>query len=385
MTAVPAIVGFARALRSAGVMAGPERVHTWVGALGHLDPNRMADVYWCGRVTMCAGPDDLPIYDATFAAYFGERPMTRVQRHRTNTVTLPVLASDGLRGDGDPSDGRPAAIASASRQEVLRHRDIAALTRDERAEVNRLLATLRPTGPSRRSRRRHPAHRGELDPHRTVRAMLRRGGEPARLLHRRRLERPRRLVLLIDVSGSMAPYADALLRFTHAACRRRPSTEVFTIGTRLTRISRQLRQPDADAALAAAGCAVPDWSGGTRLGEQIKAFLDRWGQRGTARGAVVVVASDGWERGDVTELGIQMARLKRLAHRVVWVSPHAGKPGFAPDVQGLAAAVPHIDRLVAGDSVASLSHLATLLSREKFPGWDGLGVPGRDGGRRVDA
>lgn len=365
MTAVPAIVGFARTLRSAGVVAGPERVHAWIGALAHLDPSRMADVFWCGRVTLCSTPDDLRIYDQAFAAYFGERPPSPSRWQRAKTVAMPVLTDDGHTGDGDDGDGQPAAVASASRHEVLRHRDMAGLTAEERAEVNQLVARLQPTGPARRSRRRRPSHRAELDPHRTVRAMLRRGGEPARLLHRRQSVKTRRLVLLVDVSGSMSPYADSLLRFAHAACRRRPSTEVFTIGTRLTRVSRQLRQPDADAALTAAGAAVPDWSGGTRLGEQIKAFLDRWGQRGTARGAVVVVASDGWERGDVTELATQMARLKRLAHRVVWVSPHAGKDGFTPDVRGLGAALPFTDRLVAGDSVASMHRLAALLSEEE--------------------
>ncbi len=336
----------------------------------------MADVYWCGRVTLCSTPDDLHIYDQAFAAYFGERPPSPSRWQQTKTVMVPVLSDDGNNGDGEERDGRPAAVAAASRHEVLRHRDIARLTADERSEVNQLLARIQPTGPTRRSRRRRPFHRAELDPHRTVRAMLRRGGEPARLLHRRQSAKTRRLVLLVDVSGSMSPYADSLLRFAHAACRRRPSTEVFTIGTRLTRVSRQLRQPDADAALAAAGAAVPDWSGGTRLGEQLKAFLDRWGQRGTARGAVVVVASDGWERGEVTELATQMARLQRLAHRIVWVSPHAGKAGFVPEVRGLGAALPYTDRLLAGDSVASLHRLAALLSQEDL---------GRNGGRSAHA
>jgi hypothetical protein len=194
--------------------------------------------------------------------------------------------------------------------------------------------------------------------------MLRRGGEPVRLHHRTRSETPRRLVLIVDVSGSMSAYSDGLLRFAHAACRRRPSTEVFTIGTRLTRVSRELRGLNPDAALAAAYAAVPDWSGGTRLGEQLKAFLDRWGQRGTARGAVVVIASDGWERGDVAQLGEQMQRLRRLAHTIVWVSPHAGKDGFAPATAGLRAALPSIDLLLPGHNLQTLARLARLLSEE---------------------
>jgi uncharacterized protein len=197
-----------------------------------------------------------------------------------------------------------------------------------------------------------------------VRHLLRGGGEPARLLRHAYRRRPRRLVLLLDVSGSMEPYADALLRFAHVAARRRTGTEVFTIGTRLTRISRELRRQDADLALAAVAKAVPDWSGGTRLGELLRAFLDRWGQSGTARGAVVVFASDGWERGDPQVLAEQMARLRRLAHRVVWVNPHRGKPGFAPLTAGMAAALPHIDEFVSGHSLAAYEELAAVLSRE---------------------
>ena len=364
---VPALVGFARTLRAAGVPAGPARVHAWAEAVSHLDAGRTADVYWAGRLTLCACQDDVAAYDAAFAAYFGDLQlaMPQTMRRPVMTISLPVVFPDGDQREveaHETDEWQPAL--TASRVEVLRHRDLAELTEAERKEVGHLLVALRPTGPSRRTRRRRPSHRGTLDTHRTVRAMLRRGGEPARLHHRTRSLTPRRLVLLVDVSGSMSAYADGLLRFAHAACRRRPSTEVFTIGTRLTRVSRELRGLNPDSALAAAYAAVPDWSGGTRLGEQLRAFLDRWGQRGTARGAVVVIASDGWERGDVAELGEQMRRLHRLAHRVVWVSPHAGKDGFAPATAGLRAALPSVDLLVAGHSVETLVRLAGLLSQE---------------------
>ncbi|MGH3747120.1 MAG: vWA domain-containing protein, partial [Micromonosporaceae bacterium] len=189
-------------------------------------------------------------------------------------------------------------------------------------------------------------------------------GEPTRLAKRTRRRKPRRLVLLIDVSGSMAPYADALLRFGHAAVRRRPaSSEVFTIGTRLTRITRALRLRDPDAALAASGRAIPDWSGGTRLGEAIKAFLDRWGQRGAARGAVAVVLSDGWERGEPALLAEQVRRLARLAYRVVWVNPHKGKVGYAPVAGGMAAALPYLDEFVSGHSFGALEELVEVIAR----------------------
>ena len=216
-----------------------------------------------------------------------------------------------------------------------------------------LMALLRPSPPTREALRRSPDRRGEPDPRATLRAMLRAGGETVALPRRRAGRRHRRVVLLIDVSGSMAPYSDALLRFAHAVARRMPA-EVFT---RLTRITRQLRQRDAELALSAASRAVPDYSGGTRLGETMQAFLDRWGQRGVARRAVVVVFSDGWERGDATALAEQVQRLRRLAHRVLWVNPHAGRAGYAPVQGGIVAALPHVDRLLAGHSLATLEQV----------------------------
>ncbi|MGH8869135.1 MAG: vWA domain-containing protein, partial [Actinomycetes bacterium] len=228
-------------------------------------------------------------------------------------------------------------------------------------QVRRLLAALTAAGPTRPSRRFRPSPTGPVDAHRTVRAMLRRGGETSRLHRHRHRDRPRRLVMLVDVSGSMSPYADALLRFAHATARRRAGAEVFTIGTRLTRVTREMRERDVDAALAAVSAAVPDWSGGTRLGDLLKAFCDRWGQRGMARGAVVVIASDGWERGDATLLGEQMARLHRLAYRVVWANPHKAQPGYAPVTAGMVAALPYVDDFVEGHSLGALEQLADLL------------------------
>ncbi len=201
-----------------------------------------------------------------------------------------------------------------------------------------------------------------------MRRALRDGGEVTRLLRHRRAPRPRRLVLLVDVSGSMSAYADALLRFAHAAVRARPAnTEVFTVGTRLTRVTRELGSRDPDRALAASGSAIPDWSGGTRLGEVLKAFLDRWGQRGTARGAVVVVCSDGWERGDARLLREQMARLRRLAHAVVWVNPHKGRAGYEPLTVGMQAVLPSVDRFVAGHSLAAFEELSEVLKDPRAP------------------
>src|SRR5690606_25759503 len=203
---------------------------------------------------------------------------------------------------------------AASEAEVLRERDLAELTSAERRHLRELMAKLRPVPAVRPSLRYRPARRGRLDARRTLRAMLADGGEPSRLVRSRRRTRPRKAVLLVDVSGSMKPYADSLLRFAHVVVRGAPSdVEVFTLGTRLTRVTRQLRQRDPERAMLDAGRAVADFAGGTRLGETLRVFLDRWGQRGMARRATVVIFSDGWERGDASLLGEQVARLRRLA------------------------------------------------------------------------
>jgi uncharacterized protein with von Willebrand factor type A (vWA) domain len=358
---VASLVGFARAVREAGVPADAHRVQAMLDAVDTLG---LDDLYWAGRLTLCAEPDDLPVYDRVFASYFGPK-----RRHQPMPTTprLPSVAAPFVGGTPSSEEqGQDEEIVgvSTSRVEILRTRDVTALTARERAEVRRLLALLAPGTATRRSRRRRPASRGEVDPRRTVRAMVRSGGEPTALRRRGRLRRPRRLVLLLDVSGSMTPYADALMRFAHAAVRRRPTgTEVFTLGTRLTRVTRALRHRDPDAAQAAAAAVIPDWHGGTRLADSLKAFLDRWGQRGTARGAVVVVCSDGWERGDPAHLEQQMERLNRLAYRLVWVNPHRGKDGYAPLAGGMAAALPYCDDFVAGHSLGALEELVEVIAR----------------------
>jgi len=364
---VVTLTGFARALRANGIAADSTRLATAIDALGHVDPLDAEQVYWAGRVTLCAEPDDLPRYDAVFDAWFRGRlppPPADASGRPGATLRMRPLAGDPDAGGQDDDESDDPLRTAASPAEVLRHRDLAALTDAERDEVNALVALLAPRVARRRTRRTRPGGRDAVDVARTVRRLLRSGGEPAELLRRAPRVKPRRLVLLLDVSGSMGPYADVLLRFAHAAVRVAPvSTEVFTLGTRLTRITRALRLRDPDQALAAAGAAIPDWSGGTRLGESLQAFLDQWGQRGTARRAVVVLASDGWERGDAALLGEQMARLARLAHAVVWVNPHRGKEGFAPVTTGMRAALPHVDDLVAGHTLAALHELAEVIAR----------------------
>lgn len=354
--------GFAAALRHAGVPVTADRTQTFLRASTTVGADDQTGVYWAGRATLCSCQDDIDKYDKVFAAWFGGEPSTGA------TVSSPpklVRAAD-LSDDEQPGSDRAAGElrATASTTELLRHRDIADLSATERAELARMFAALAVRSPRRRAARRRPANRGEIDMRRTSREELRRAGEPGPVLYRRRSTRPRRLVLLIDVSGSMGPYADALLRLGHVVARSGPrNTEIFTVGTRLTRITRALRQRDPEAAIVAAGRAVPDWSGGTRLGETVKVFLDRWGQRGMARGAVVVILSDGWERGDCSLLGESMSRLSRLAHMVVWVNPHCGKDGYQPVQGGMAAALPHVDEFMAGHSMATFEALMGVVAR----------------------
>ncbi len=363
---VDSLVGLAATLRAAGVPATSDRVQAAVSALAGLDAAKRADVYWAGRLTLCGTREEQQRYDTVFDAYFGARPGSVVRRQRLTTSQLRLVADagePGLDGDDEPPGAAPAQ-AAASSVEQLRHRDVSTLDSREKAELRALLAALTLPGQVRRTRRRRPSARGGVDGARTVRAWLAAGGEPARLRYRSPVTRPRRVVLLVDVSGSMDAYADALLRFAHAASRRGRAAgpvEVFALGTRLTRLTRELAHPDPDTAMAAVAAALADAGGGTRLGELLKQFLDRWGQRGTARGAVVVVLSDGWERGDAALLGDQMARLHRLAHRVVWSNPRKAAPGYAPLAAGMAAALPHVDDFVEGHSLGALEQLAAVV------------------------
>ena len=355
--------GFAAALRAAGLTCDEHRVQAYLDAVRQLDVAAPADVYWAGRVTLCADPDDLPLYDRVFDAWFAAETSHGAKGAAAPTVRARTAALEGEPGDGDSGDDTEEQLrVAASDTEVLRHRDFAELTAAERARLRELIAVLRPELPTRTSLRKRPAARGGLDPARTLRRMLAAGGEPVRLAYRQRVRGNRRVVLLIDVSGSMGPYADTLLRFAHVLTRRAPShVEVFTLGTRLTRVTRALRRRDPEQAMLAAGRAVPDYAGGTRLGETLRVFLDRWGQRGLARGSVVVLFSDGWERGDVSLLDAQLARIARLAHGVFWVNPHAGKDGYAPVQSGIAAALPHLDQLLAGHSLTTLQRLLVAI------------------------
>jgi uncharacterized protein len=359
-------VAFARVLRAAGVDVPTTTVAPFAEALDAVGVERPEGVYWAARATLAPRPEAVAAFDAAFAAFWRGRP---VEAPGSDPVPPLVLAlDDDEGGDGDgaapPPAAAPAVTVRYSPSEVLRHRDFATCSEAELDEARRLMADVRLAGPPRRSRRLRPSsgRRGRPDLRRTASRSLRAGGEPVRPALRAPSTRARRVVLLLDVSGSMEPYARALLRFAHAAVAGRGRVEVFALGTRLTRLTRELATHDPDAALAGVAGVVPDWSGGTRLGEGVGAFCDRWGVRGLARGAVVVVLSDGWDRGDPAALGEHMARLRRVAHRVVWVNPLKASPGYAPLAAGMAAALPHVDRFVEGHSLASLESLAEVIA-----------------------
>lgn len=366
-------------LRSAGLSIPIGSLVAFIEAVSLLDDDP-ASIYWAGRTTLAHDELTIATYDVVFRAWMlGTEPDPSTPQAGPAVVReVPTDDGAGDESEGVGEDGDPLATPRASGAEVLRTRDFAALDDDERAEVDRLLERLRPRTAPRRSRRRRPrrapARRADdrLDLRRTVQSSLRTGGET--LSHRslRRVTTPRRIVLLVDVSGSMESYSRALVRFAHVAVRAGARVEVFTLGTRLTRLTRELTTTDPDVALARAAAAVPDWSGGTRLGESLRVFNDEWGTRGTARGAVVVVLSDGWDRGEPEVLATEMARLSRLAHRIVWVNPLRATPGYEPLARGMAAALPFVDDFVDGHSFDALDHLAEVLARPVVPS-----VPGR--------
>ncbi|MSY71072.1 MAG: VWA domain-containing protein [Actinobacteria bacterium] len=323
-------------------------------------------VYWAGRATLVRRPEDIPLYDRVFDALWMRR---RYESRDEGDVEHLTIATDDDNDDepdapeGD-DQGDDVITVRFSTTEVLAHKDFAEYTAAELAEARQLMSRMHLVGSPRRSRRRVRSKRtrGRPDLRRTVRAAIRSGGEPIHRSFTEPGQRPRRLVLLLDVSGSMEAYSRALVRFVHAAVVGRTKVEAFALGTRLTRITRELSTRDPDAAIHRAADRVVDWSGGTRLGDGLRQFNDEWGQRGMARGAIVVILSDGWDRGEPAVMAEQMARLSRVAHKVVWVNPLKASPGYAPLAQGMAAALPYIHSFIEGHSLDSLEQLAEVIA-----------------------
>ena len=328
----------------------------------------------------------LKAFDSVFSSVFGGRaPSSRVRarEHRSRAGGGTGHGARGRRGDGRgvPRASRPpprdrgrdddlrevALPVAASDEERLRDKRFDALEPGELAQLYRLMARLVVATPKRRTRRSERQRRGErMDMRRTLRGSMRTAGDPIRLARRRRRVVRRRMVMLCDISGSMEPYARAYLQFLTSAAGSGPNAEAFAFATRLTRLTRALRSRSPERAIQRAAAAAPDWSSGTRIGDALKAFNDRHGRRGMARGAVVVILSDGWERGDPALVGREMERLSRLAHRIMWVNPRVAASGFSPRAGGMAAALPYCDALVSGHSLDALGEVAEAIAAEHW-------------------
>lgn len=369
-------VAFARILRGGGLSVPLDSVLTFVQALDVIGMTNRDDVYWAAHTTLVRRSEDRALFDNAFAVFWESR--TGYGGDETSeSIPITLFVDDAISNNEDDEDSddkpdEPNVTLRFSAAEVLRHKDFAEYSEDELRETQLLMRRLRLAGERRRSMRFHSSRRraSQHDLRRTVRASLANEGEPILRYWREPGERLRRLVVLLDVSGSMEPYARALLRFMHATVVGRQRVEAFAFGTRLTRITKELSDHDPDRALSLASAQVPDWSGGTRLGESVRRFNDTWGVRGMARGAIVVVLSDGWDRGDPEILAEQMQRLKRVAHRVLWVNPLKVTPGYAPLARGMAAALPFVDHFVEGHSLASLEHLTEVISGHQLAGVD---------------
>jgi hypothetical protein len=358
-------VAFSQILRGVGLSVPTSCTHTFAEALCATGIDQRDATYWAGRATLVRRPEDIELYDRAFAVFFEQRRGAPVDA-ADEPLSVALAVDDGAddaTGDGERTDD-DAVELRFSTTEILRTKDFAEYTPDELVHAHELMSHLRVVGAPRSSLRLGPSRRATPRPdiRRTVHAAIRAGGEPIERHFSAPTPRLRRLVLLLDVSGSMEPYARALLRFVHAAVAGRQKVEAFTMSTRLTRITRELTSRDPDIALHAAGRRVVDWSGGTRLGADLREFNDEWGVRGLARNSIVVILSDGWDRGEPDELAEQMRRLQRVTHRLIWVNPLKVTPGYAPLARGMAAALPYVDRFVEGHSVAALETLTAVIS-----------------------
>ena len=366
---VGVLVDFARALRAAGLAVGSGEILTYCAAMTSLDPSDLLDLYWAGRSTLVTRHEQIGIYDEVFRSFFLDAgdPVREVLtlRAHTGTATQAVLQVPATDPAADGNEEQAVLGLMASDVDTLRHKSFAACTPEELAALRRIMARIRLTPPRRRSRRTVTGNAGRVpDLRRTVRASLRTGGEPAELFWRQRKVRLRPLILILDISGSMADYSRSLLQFAHTAKRAAAKVEVFCFGTRLTRITGELANRSPDQALAEAARTVCDWEGGTRIGASLDTFVRDYGRRGLARGGIVVICSDGLDRGDPAVLAATMERLSRLCHRLVWMNPHRGdNPDFRPSTLGMMVAAEHVDLVLSGHDLSSLEELAALLPK----------------------
>jgi uncharacterized protein len=360
----------AASMRAAGARVGVDELIAAHRALAAVDPTDRSAAYFALRATLCSRRDDFVAFEAAFGELFVPRAVPVPELPEELEAAGLALPRVGVPAEevAVPAEGEAEVVPSAwSDAELLREKDFADYTDSERQVASRLMRRLARTGPTRPSRRTRRAPRRGAPPHaarpdlrRTIRSSLRTGGDPVERHWREPSERPRPLVLVCDVSGSMEPYARMLLQYMQACVAARRRVEAFVFGTRLTRVTAELTGRDPDRALDRAAGAAEDWSGGTRIGGAL-ATLNREHGRRIGRGAIVVVLSDGWDRGEPEELASEMARLARCAHSVIWLNPLKAHPGYEPLTRGMQAALPHVDHFLSGNSIASLAHLADLM------------------------
>jgi len=365
------LVGFGHALRDAGLPVGTDDVLTFCEGTAHLDVTDLMDVYWSGRTTLVRRREHVPIYNLVFRMYFLDvdpaqadprKRMMRASAQAGATLEIPNT-EPGLPGDVSPDEAKLGYVASTS--EVYRHKAFADCTDDELRQLRRLMSRMRVTPPRRRTHRTTRARRSAtLDMRRMARDTMRSMGEPRELAYKQRKHKLRPLVLILDVSGSMADYSRNLLQFAYSAKRANAKVEVYCFGTRLSRITKALDRRDPDQAMRQAGEHVLDWDGGTRIGDSLKEFTREARRTRLGRGAIVVICSDGLDRGDPQQLEEAMESLGRLAHRVLWVNPHKGDaPVYVPASLGMIVADPYIDEVHSGHNLASLERLAERLPK----------------------
>ena len=364
---------FGRLLRRAGIDVQPGRLLDLVAALRHVDLSAKDEVYHTCRALLVHRREQFSVFDSVFSAFW------RMHEPRETRTAAPPEASrsraaaseevfllDALGHDAHADDTDPPAtersVKTWSDSGGLADKDFATLTAAEIAEARSALSRLSWNPGERRTRRWERGRGARIDLRRAIADSLRTGGDVVKLSRERRRVRPRPLVVLCDVSGSMERYSRMLLHFAHALTLRHQRVEAFLFATRLTRVTRQLRVRRPDEALAAVGQSVGDWSGGTRIGSAVKEFHHRWGRRALSGGPVVLLISDGWDRGDPEELRAQIARLQRRSHRLIWLSPLVGTPNYAPLTRGLQAALPFVDDFLPSRTLTNLADLATHLN-----------------------
>ncbi len=366
---------FGRVLRGLGLDVNPGRMIDLVKALDHIEIGNKADFYYAARTLLVHEREDLPLFDEAFELFW-RRPaeswdlelgsLVRRRNPRGPLVTFPPL-KDAPAGDVPSDSSEEMQVLEVTRtyseREVLRHKDFVEMTAEESEEVKQMMSQLVWQSSERRTRRKRPGKGYLIDFRRTLRRSLRSEGEILHWYYQEPKWKPRPLVIIADISGSMERYTRLLLHFIYGmkAALDQP-VEAFVFSTRLTRITRPLQIRDLDLALRNVGQLVNDWAGGTRIGESLKTFNFEWGRRVLGRGAVVLIISDGWDRGDVELLKREMSRLKRNCHRLIWLNPLLGAPEYEPLTRGIQAALPYIDDFLPVHNLASLEDLADRLA-----------------------